>query len=258
MHQGTIYQYNQRAEILIPERRGTTYYGPDNHKPLVCYRALNIDFDFYVKNTDRKPQSLHNKTYTCDIIDRTSLASVINKQLIPHDYDNGLLVLHLDHEETSQLDAKLYDIQITYTDQSVVAGSFGGTSDQNNRLTFVLEVRDGALRFRPSETVTAFNQEKTLYIGGRMAGPIQNSSRLGLQTAQVHTTDYTGTYKFQATVSLQPLDSDWFDVPSQSYTVSSKTGVGYHTFTGQYYWVRLIHEEDPANTGTLDKVVYRS
>lgn len=257
MHQGTIYQYNQRAEILIPERRGTTYYGPDNHKPLVCYRALNIDFDFYVKNTDRKPQSLHNKTYTCDIIDRTSLASVINKQLIPHDYDNGLLVLHLDHEETSQLEAKLYDVQITYRDLTTPAGSYGGTSDQNSRLTFVLEVRDGALRFRPSEEVTTFSQSGDDFYGGRMSGPKQNANRTGLQTAQVKMTNYTGVYKFQGTLSIQPTDSDWFDITGQSYTVTGAT-TGYHTFNGQYHWVRLVHTPDVTNAGTLDKVVYRS
>ena len=257
MHQGTIYQYNQRAEILIPERRGTTYYGPDNHKPLVCYRALNISFDFYVKNTDRKPQSLHNKTYYADIIDRTSLASVLRKQLIPHDYDNGLLLLDLDHEETSQLDTKLYDIQITFKDDARPVGDWAGTSDQNNRLTFVLEVRDGALRFRPSDEVIAFNEVGDDYYGGRMTGPVQNASRLGVQTAHVQMTGYTGVYKFQGTFSEQPLDSDWFDITGQSYTVTSSNS-GYHTFTGQYYWVRLVHTPDVANTGTLDKVVYRS
>ena len=65
----------------MPQRRGTSYYGPDNHKPLICYKGLNIDIDFFAKDTDRKPQSLHNRTYTCKIIDRTSGAVIINKQL---------------------------------------------------------------------------------------------------------------------------------------------------------------------------------
>ena len=47
MYQATIYDYNQRAEVLIPERRGTTYYGPDNHKPLIAYRGLNVEFEFF-------------------------------------------------------------------------------------------------------------------------------------------------------------------------------------------------------------------
>ena len=50
MYQATVYQYNQRAEVLVPQRRGTTYYGPDNHKPLVVYRGLNHDL-IYLQRT---------------------------------------------------------------------------------------------------------------------------------------------------------------------------------------------------------------
>ena len=257
MQQGTIYQYNQRSELLIPQRRGTTYYGPDNHKNLVCYRGLNIDLDFFAKDTDRNPQSLHNKTYECKIIDRKSKASIITKDLQPLDYDQGKLTLHLDHEETLLLDEKLYDIVITYKVPGE-AGSYAGTSDQNMRLTYVLEVREGEVAFRESEQVTTFLANGDDRIGGRMEGPALQANRTGLQTAQVYTTDYTGVYKFQASLSLQPLDGDYFDVPGQSYTVTSETAVKHYTFTGMYQFVRLVHTPDATNTGTLDKVLYRA
>ena len=258
MYQATAYQYNQRAEALVPERRGTTYYGPDNHKPLVAYRGLNIDFDLFVKNTDRKPQALHNKTYTATIIDRTSKASVLTKTLTPVDYDKGQLVLKLDHEETLLLDEKLYDLIVTYTLANSV-GSYGSSSDQNNRITFVLEIRDGAVpQLRASEEVSVFTPDGDDFIGGRMEGPVLNSSKSGLHTVQVNLTNYTGTYKMQAAMSLQPLDSDYFDITRQSYTVTAKTGVDYHTFIGMYTYVRLVHTPDTGNTGTLDKVTYRS
>jgi len=258
MYQATVYQYNQRAEALVPQRRGTTYYGPDNHKPLVAYKGLNIEFDLFVKDTDRKPQSLHNKTYTATIIDRTSKASILTKTLTPGNYDQGQLVLKLDHEETSALDAKLYDLIVTYTITDV-AGSYGGTSDQNNRITFVLEVKDGAVaQLRPSENVSVFTPDGDDRVGGRMTGPVLNNSKSGLHTVAVHLTNYTGVYKMQATLSLQPLDSDYFDVTGQSYTVSARTSVDYHTFIGMYTYVRLVHTPDPGNAGTLDKVTYRS
>ena len=258
MYQGTIYQYNQRAEALIPTRRGTTYYGPDNHKPLIAYKGLNVDFDFFVKDTDRKPQSLHNKTYTATVIDNTSKASVLTKILVPTDYEKGQLVLKLDHGETQALDAKLYDLIITYT-VTDVAGSYGGSSDQNSRVTFVLEVKDGAVpQLRPSETDSTFLPNGNDNFSGRFAGPALNNSKSGLHTVQVHLTNYTGVYKMQATLSLQPTDADFFDVTGQSYTVSASTAVDYHTFIGMYNYVRLVHTPDAGNTGTLDKVVYRS
>ena len=258
MYQGTIYDYNQRAEVLIPERRGTTYYGPDNHKYLCAYKGLNVDFDFFVKDTNGKPQSLHNKTYTATVLDRTTKSSVLTKTLTPEDYDKGLLVLKLDHGETEALDAKLYDLIITYTITGD-SGSYGGTSDLNHRITFVLEIKDGAIaELRPSETVSSFNPVGDDRVGGRMTGPAQNNSTSGLNTVQVFLTNYTGTYKMQATLSLQPTSADFFDVPGQSYTVSSSTIVDYHTFIGMYTFVRLVHTPDVSNAGTLDKVIYRS
>jgi len=255
MYQATLYQYNQRSEILIPERRGTTYLGPDNHKPLVLYRGLNIEFDFFVRNTDRKPQTLHNKTYEAYILDNGR--QVFRKTLTPVDYDNGILVLKLDHEETLQLDVKLYDIVITYKDLNN-AGNWPGTSDQNMRATYVLEVKDALLTVQDSDTVTAFSQNGSDFEGSRMTGPALTYNKTGSQTAQINFTNYTGVYKFQGTLSLQPLSTDWFDVPSQSYTVSAKSGISYHHFIGQYTYVRLVHTPDPSNTGTLDKVVYRA
>ena len=258
MYQGTIYQYNQRAEALIPTRRGTTYYGPDNHKPLIAYKGLNVDFDFFVKDTDRKPQSLHNKTYTATVIDNTSKASVLTKILVPTDYEKGQLVLKLDHGETQALDAKLYDLIITYT-VTDVAGNYGGTSDQNSRVTFVLEVKDGAVpQLRPSETVSVFTANGDDRIGGKMSGPSVNNSKSGLNTVQVHLTNYTGIYKMQGAIVLQPLNGDFFDITGQSYTVSASTVVDYHTFIGMYTYVRLVHTPDSGNAGTLDKVIYRS
>ena len=259
MYQATLYQYNQRSEILIPERRGTTYYGPDNHKPLVVYRGLNIDIDFFVKDTDNKSQSIYNKTYIATIVDRTNGAQVLQKSMNPVDADSGKLVLHLDNAETFLLDAKLHDLIVTYniTDQT---GNYGGTSDRNMRLTFVVDVRDqGLLKIVESNTVTTFNIDGANRVGSRMSGPAQNSmERYQVQTAAVYMTNYTGVYKFQATLSVQPTENDYFEVPAQSYTVSAKTGIVYHNFYGNYQFVRLVHTPDSGNTGTLDKVVYRS
>ena len=48
------------------------------------------------------------------------------------------------------------DLVITYTITNE-DGSYGGSSDQNNRITFVLEIKDGAIaQLRSSETVSSF------------------------------------------------------------------------------------------------------
>ena len=56
-----------------------------------------------------------------------------------------------------------------------------------------------------------------------MEGPILTGSLSGRHTVQVNFTNYTGTYKVQASMSLQSIN-DWFDVTNPNYTVSAKTG----------------------------------
>ena len=136
---------------------------------MVAYRGLNVEFDFFVKDTDSKPQSLHNKVYTATIPDRTSKASVLTKTLIPTDYDKG----HPDQVRPTkkQFPVRNYMIPVTYTVTGQV-GSYGGSSDQNNRITFVLEVRDDALaQLKESEQVTVFPIDGDDFVGGRMEGP---------------------------------------------------------------------------------------
>ena len=141
--------------------------------------------------------------------------------MVPVDYAQGQLVLKLDHEETLALDAKLYDLIVTYkiTD---VPGSYGGSSDQNSRVTFVLEAKDGAVtELRPSIEDSTFLPNGDDRVGGRMEGPVLNNSKSGLNTVQVHLTNYTGTYKMQGTVSLQPTDTDYFEISKNLKLVSS-------------------------------------
>jgi len=258
MSSTSVYQYNQRAEILVPTRTGTTYYGPTHARNLVVYKGLNIDIEFFAKDTDRKPQSLHNKTYTATLIDRLAKTTLFTRDLQPIDYDKGELLLRLDHNTTDQLDAKLYDMVITYkvANQN---GSYAVNSDQNSRITFAVDVKEGNIPGpRPSETDSSFTPNGDDRFSGRLTGPVLNSSKSGLNTMQVYYSNYTGVYTIQATLNLQPTDSDFFDVTGQTHTVSGTTAIDYHTFVGMYTFVRLKHTPAVGNAGTLDKVVYRS
>ena len=60
-----------------------------------------------------------------------------------------------------------------------------------------------------------------------MEGPSYKNNVNGLHTVQVNFTNYTGTYKMQASMSLQSGANDWFDVTNPKYTVSAKTGTIY-------------------------------
>lgn len=258
MSQASAYQYNQRAEVLAPTRTGTSYYGPTHARNLIVYKGLNTDIEFFVKDTDRKPQSLHNKTFSATIIDRLSKQSVHTQVLTPQDYDLGMLALKLTSGVTTNFQAPhLYDLVITYVVDGE-SGNFPLMSDQNNRITFAFEVKDGNVpQLRESQESTVFTASGDDFIGSQLKGPAQYDSQSGNQTGVIHTTGYTGAYKWQASLSLQPLTNDWFDTGTAGNITSGATTTS-NTFTGNYTYVRLVHTPDASNTGTLDKVVYRA
>jgi len=136
IYQGTAYNYNQLSEILLPNREGTTYYGPQNHKPLIVYAGLDCDLEFFIKTPDRKPVNLTNKTFVAKIVDRTSSTVILTKTLAVVDYNSGNVVMKILQGDTTNFSAGLYDLVITYTDMQ--GRTFGLSSDQNSRISFVL------------------------------------------------------------------------------------------------------------------------
>lgn len=263
IYQGTAYNYNQRSEILLPTRKGTSHYGPQNHKPLIIYNGLDCDLEFFVRDTNRRPVSLHNKTFVAKVVDRISGSVRLSETLVPIDYDTGNLVMRISQDDSSGLDAGLYDIVITYTDAQ--SRTFGLNSDQNNRISFVLEVNDNPLpTLRESAVLNTFTISDTRYITSRTPGTASVFNRDGTNTCAVYTTGYTGVFYAQATLELNPTEADWFTIQldpedaEDSYTFTNTSGVTPFTWDGMFVWARFYHIPAVGNTGTLDKVLYRN
>lgn len=139
-YQTTSYIYNQRSEILVPTRKGTTYHGVSNHKPLVHYQGVYTDIEFFVQTTDRKPENLQTKTFTAKVLNNNKTV-ILTKTLIPFDYDRGIVILRFDDQDLyTNTDPGLYSIIITYTDE--FGREYALHSDQNMRASYVLEVRE--------------------------------------------------------------------------------------------------------------------
>ena len=67
----------------------------------------------------------------------------------------------------------------------------------------------------------------------------------GFHTVQYTLTGFLGTVNIQATLAIDPTDSDWFTVYTQTYTVvndEGHTGTHLTNFTGNYVWVRAYIE----------------
>jgi hypothetical protein len=263
IYQGTAYSYNQRAEILVPLRKGTSYFIPQNTTPLVVYKGLDTDIEFFIKDANRKPLNIVNKTFVARVIDRENNTVRINETLVPVDYTTGSTVMRISQDDTSNLDAGLYDLIITYTDSE--SKTFGLSSDKNNRMTFVFELKESPLTSpRNSVTLNTFTLINSSYYTSRTPGTSQSFNRDGTNTCAVYLTNYTGVFYAQGTLESNPTESNWFTIQldpenaEDGYEFTSETDVIPFTWDGMFVWVRFYHVPDGANVGTLDKVLYRN
>lgn len=265
IYQGTAYNYNQRAEMVLPSRRGTTYNQPQNHKPFILYTGIDSDIEFFVSDADRKPVDLEGKTFIAKIIDRYSKAALVTKTLVPLNPDLGGVVMQISASDSSSISAGLYDLVITYTNQD--GRKYGLYSDQNARLTYTVEVKNNP------EPATSNSSEATEFSSNGSdtdalyssfyASTAQSYNQDGTNTCAVYLTNYSGTFYAQGTLDLQPTEADWFSIrldpenSEDSWTFDGYTGVIPFTWDGMFQWVRFYHVPDTNNEGTLDKVLYR-
>ena len=132
-----------------------------------------------------------------------------------------------------------------------------------------IELLDGAYpQFTPSTSITGFTataDSKSLANTSSNidARPGINNNK-ALHTIAVYTRgSFTGTLKVQGTMSSSPSSADdYFDITmdgegSATNTFSSSSTVTNFNFTGVYQSVRFTWDNDPSNTGLVDKILYR-
>jgi len=79
----------------------------------------------------------------------------------------------------------------------------------------------------------------------------------GFHTVQYNLTGFVGNLYLQATLALDPVESDWFTVYSSSYDLQSTPGVSENknnltNFTGNYVYIRV--KVDNWSAGTIESV----
>lgn len=81
------------------------------------------------------------------------------------------------------------------------------------------------------------------YTGGNFKGDGYYGRSDGFHTVQMTVTGFQGTIDIQATLAVNPVDTDWFTVSGTNLTSTSdsgqyNTGSHIYNFTGNYVWVR--------------------
>tara|TARA_Y100000287_G_C14120028_1_gene304454 strand:- start:18 stop:800 length:783 start_codon:yes stop_codon:yes gene_type:complete len=228
---------------------------------LTLHRGVSNPITFTFKNEDQKTQTITTKTYEFNMIDSESKKAVLTKTLTI--LDDGSTVstrgdasCTITEGDLLPLDAKFYNFavrevksdgsrEITYSDTGYAAA---GT----------VELLDGAYpEFVPSTEINSFTGTggPLQYTSGAIdARPGVNNNK-ALHTIQIYPQSFTGKLIVQGTMASSPSDSDFFTVTSS--TLSSASTPSTLNFTGVYHSVRFSWDNDPDNTGKIDKILYR-
>ena len=236
------------SQLVIAYVNG--YHGRNSNvydRRLTLHRGVDNPITFTFKNEDQKAQDITSKTYEFNMIDTESKKAVLTKTLTI--LDDGSTVSTKGDASCTITEGDLIGVNAKFYNFSVREGYAAAGS---------IELLDGAYpEFVDSTAVTQFTgsggplQYTSSAIDGRPG--INNNS--ALHTIAIYPQDFTGTVVVQGTMASTPSDSDFVTITST--TLSSASTPSTLNFTGVFHSVRFSWDNDPDNTGKIDKILYR-
>jgi hypothetical protein len=257
------------SQLVIAYVNG--YHGRNSKvydRRLTLHRGVDNPVTFTFKNEDQKAQDITSKTYEFNMIDIESKKSVVTKTLTI--LDDGSTVSTKGDASTTITEGDMLDLDAKFYNFSVreVASDNSRTityADTGYAAAGTIEVLDGAYpEFVASTSISQFTAsggplEKTSSNIDARPGINNNSA---LHTIAVYTTNFTGSLRVQGTMASDPESTDYFDITmdgaaSSTNTFSSSSTVTNFNFYGVYHSIRFSWDNDPDNTGKIDKILYR-
>lgn len=95
--------------------------------------------------------------------------------------------------------------------------------------------------------------DSTFSYGERAKGPGYHRKDNALQTAMFDFSDFTGTVKLQATLALDPKNTDWFDIDLTEFVGDQANTTYISNFYGNFVWIRAAYN---VQGGSINEIRY--
>lgn len=268
----TFLSYPQRTVLIHAEGYSRTINMPFNTTRKTIYKGVDNTLGFDIKNQDRKPVSLLGKTVMVNMMKVRSGELIVQRRAVIVNAENGFCEVTIFSSDLIDMDPGIYQLSAVVYDETGRANSL--YTDNNRRVTLELELADGAYpTYVPSVDLT-FSQLGSSWVSQAVPGNLQKNDTSLLHTIQIKVTNFKG--KVSALVSLD-YDSggNYFPVkfvndateiiflPPYGYTVKPDDRWPDGTIEGWNFitnarWIKIMYTPDANNTGTVDRVIYRS
>lgn len=232
---------------------------PFNTTRKTIYKGVDSTLGFDIKNQDRKPLNLLNKTIMVNLMQIKSGELILQRRASLVKPESGFCEFTIFSSEIMNLDPGFYQLSAVIYEQDGNAQAL--YTDNNRRVTLEIEICDGAYpRFIPS-TELEFTQLGSNFISQPVASNLQKNDTGNFHTIQMSVTNFKG--KVEVIVSLE-YDSggNYYPVKfiNDNYQINfdNITDVQGWNFIADARWVKVMYTPDSTNTGTVDKILYRS
>lgn len=255
----TFLSYPQRSILIYAEGHSRTQNMPFNTTRKTIYKGVDSTLGFDVKNQDRKPVNLLGKDIMVNIMQVRTGELVVQRRARLVEPDSGYCEFTVFSSDIIDLDPGLYQLSAVIYDIDGMAKSL--YTDNNRRATMELEISDGAYPKFIDSVPLSFSQLGSSWVSQPVASNLQKNDSSTLHTIQISITNYTGTV--EALVSLE-YDSmgNYFPVKfvNDKFKIefNGTTDIQGWNFIADARWVKILYTPDSSNTGTVDKILYRS
>lgn len=266
-----LFRFKEYVQLWQTDRGAPNINGPMIQYNTKIYKGATNTIDFIVRNNDRKPVNLAGYQVEA-LIQRVEQPELLLTKIVAATQETaGKCQLTLLPGEIENWLAGFYRYSIRLTD---VTGRQTFLYTDINRSTLgQFELIEGMeVALAPATEILAsgfapipLGEIDNSWTSPALPGDAQDNKTNGMHTAVVYTSNgFIGEFWIQASLSTAPpQQGDWFDIQLTAdpghflYTEASSPRIKAFNFVGNFYWVRMLYREDPMNTGSFDKVLYK-
>ena len=261
-----VFQYSREIEVVCQDGNGTTtmntYLGNmpmyDGHHKL--HKGIDNTLRFKIKDTDRKPIDLTNKTIIWKMYDRESRENVLFRYADVTNALRGQCSLTIPTADTIMLPEGFYQFAMYTVEDGVEQIIYTDTYDNAKGTIEVID--DVYPEFEDSQETTTFFNDGSKFVTTTFDGSGNTVKSKSLHTVAIYYDGFTGTVNIQGDLSVQPStnDNDWFDLtPALLYDpniiVNNETGVQGYVVRANVNWIRITYT---ATSGSISKILLRN
>lgn len=268
MHKQPVYLYRNIHSVyadLAPI--ATMGYRKVYARPIKLYKGIDNEFALRLLNGDEKRIDAVGQTLHWILMDRDTAELKFATQKVVEGSDNSTVTLSVTEGDLEPLKSGHYMYSAYLVDtngkrtvlhcDSMFNASVMVEIVENSFPQIYPSTEILADEFITSDNVDYVEVDESLYTSALDARPDMNSKNTALHTVAFYCTDYNGTVEVQATLENGQTDiTQWAVV--DTITVTDIDALIYRNFNGIYSLVRFRMIPDAGQTGTIDKILYRS